>query len=311
MTFLEFLIENKGKRIFVDPCSGNNGDLLIWYGMKEALRKSEVKVIDDFLMADLIIINGGGMFIDAYEQGISKIRYYSEMCPNVPLCIAPNSFYFELVDFGKILDEREGSLYLFSREEYSKSYIDNLASSRSHVFSYIDHDLAFQLFGSKWVKCILDKYPKPIAGNVLVVDRMDIENSKVGGKSGFLKKIYIAFVPEKIKSALRKKRVDRRDRLGSDFTEFVRDFLSDQYASYEIKSIISKDISRNDICDFEEFIRLVAEAEYVFSNRLHVGVLGYLLDRKVYVKEGSYHKIRGIYEYSMKHDDSIKLIDSI
>jgi exopolysaccharide biosynthesis predicted pyruvyltransferase EpsI len=311
MKFIDFLFSNQEKKIFVDPCAGNNGDKLIWLGMEEVLNSLNLNLVEDAGDSDLIIVNGGGMFIDAYNQGINKILDFSRLYPEKPLCIAPNSFYFKKVNFGEILDQRNSPLYLFSREEYSKAYIDTLAETRGHVFSYIDHDLAFNLEGSNFIKSILKKFPVANHGNVIVVDRMDVEHAQAAGKVSLVKKIYMAFVPQLLRPYIRYIRIKLRSKVGSGFTESAKQILVTNNDGYIINSIVTKDISRPDICDFDEFVKVIAEAEYVFSNRLHVGVLAYLLGRKVYMTEGSYHKIRGIYEFSMNNNPNVKLIESL
>jgi exopolysaccharide biosynthesis predicted pyruvyltransferase EpsI len=308
MTFLEFLIENKDKKIFVDPCSGNNGDVLIWYGMQEVLRKARVEVVEFASQSELIVINGGGMFIDAYGQGIEKIKTYSDLYGSVPLCIAPNSYHFKTVDFGFVLDVRTSPLYLFSRESYSKKYIDRLVEKRSLISSYLDDDLAFHLIGSNRIKGMLAEIPCAKKGNILVVDRMDIEHSGARGQQGLIKDIYIALVPEFMKKFLRALRLSRRNRYGTAFTQQASALLLENDENYEIKSIETADISRPDICSFDEFAQKILDAEYIFTNRLHVGVLGYLLGRNVFMMEGSYHKIRGIYEQSMASSSHVHLM---
>jgi len=113
LTFIEYLQKIKDKRIFIDKCSGNNGDFLIWLGMQEVLKKVSLKVEECIEQAEIIIINGGGMFIDAYGQGIDKVVYYTEKYPNIELCIAPNSFYFKKIDFESVLKLRVSPVSIF------------------------------------------------------------------------------------------------------------------------------------------------------------------------------------------------------
>ena len=306
MKFINFLIENNHKKIYVDPCSGNNGDHLIWLGMLEVLSKSRSVIVKDVRDADLVIINGGGMFIDAYKQGINKVSEYSNRYPDKELCIAPNSFHFKTIDFGKVLDLRQSKLYIFSREKYSKSYIDSLQATRPLIKSYLDHDLAFNLKNSDFIASINKQYPAAIPGNILVVDRMDIEHASSAGKVSIIKGIYSFLVSSSIKSFIRKIRIKLRKELGTDFTKTATDILKNN--NYETHKVTTMDISRIDVCSFEDFVRLIAEADYIFSNRLHVGVLGYLLGRNVYMSEGSYFKMTGIYEYSMKEAHNVNII---
>lgn len=308
MKFIDFLVKNSEKKIYVDPCSGNNGDKLIWLGMQEVLTKSKANIVGDVADADLVVINGGGMFIDAYKQGINKVLEFTNSYPDKPLCIAPNSFHFTEVDFGKVLDHRCSPMYIFSREKYSKSYIDSLISNRPLISSYMDHDLAFNLEGSGFIESILNQYPSSNKGNVLVVDRMDVEHSKAAGKVSLLKKIYVSIMPGFLKDIVRVIRIRMRNKAGSSFTVSAKKTLHDLCPEYKIESILTMDISRPDVCNFDDFIKYIAEADYVFTNRLHVGILAHLLNRKVFMAEGSYHKMRGIYEYSMTSSPDTRIM---
>jgi exopolysaccharide biosynthesis predicted pyruvyltransferase EpsI len=308
MTFLEFLEKNATKKIFVDPCSGNNGDLLIWQGMLEALSKKNISVVEAADQAELIIINGGGMFIDAYKQGINKIATYTEKYPNVPLCVAPNSFYFTVTDFAAVLRLRTSELTLFVREKYSSDYLFKVVEPLPLVSAHLDEDLAFQLIGSDFIADIKAEYPNPTAGKVLVCDRMDIEHAKSKGRDSLLKKIYMMFVPGFVKASLRKIRFWLRSKTGTEFTDKATKIILSNNPKYVISEIVTSDISRVDICDFPKFIENIATSEYIFTNRLHVGVLGHLLGRNVFMMEGSYHKMTGIYEQSMQHATSTQII---
>lgn len=308
MTFLDFLIKNESKKIFVDPCNGNNGDLLIWNGMEEALRKAGIKRVSDISEAEIIIVNGGGMFIDAYKQGIEKIKNYSILFPNIPLCIAPNSFYFKTVDFGAVLDLRKSPLLLFCRERYSKKYIDELIKGKDLVTSYLDHDLAFHLTDSKQILELKNQYPTGKVGNVLVVDRMDIEHASVGGKPGVVNKLYASFIPEFLKKYIREYRFKKRNASGTKLTKIGKELILKNNENYLFNNIETSDISRIDICNFDTFAKKIAEAEFIITNRLHVGVLGHLLGRNVYMVEGSYHKMTGIYELSMAESSTTNIL---
>jgi exopolysaccharide biosynthesis predicted pyruvyltransferase EpsI len=306
VTFFEFLIDNNDKAIYVDPCQGNNGDELIWLGMQEALIKAKTKTVDTPKNAEVIVINGGGMFIDAYKQGINKIEYYSQYFSKTLLVIAPNSFYFKTVDFSRYLELRQAPMILFSREKYSKAYIDDLIKDKPLIQSEIDNDLVFHLEKSEFIKNLnKDHFQK---GRVLVVDRMDIENANISKNPSFIKSVYTLLIPEKIKSMIRNYRVKTRETEGSNLTKKVLLDLKNRKPNFEVNRVITKDISRKDLASFEQFCSEVVQAEAIYTNRLHVGVLAHLLDREVYLIEGSYHKLTGIYEQSMLHKQSTKLL---
>jgi exopolysaccharide biosynthesis predicted pyruvyltransferase EpsI len=308
MKFEKFLINNKNQKIYIDPCKGNNGDALIILGLDlliEKIGSIKVNSPDD---ADLIIINGGGMFIDAYSQGINKILHYSKLYPLTHLCVAPNSFFFNEVNFEGILALRCAKITLFSREKYSRGYIDEIAKGNSLIESYIDHDLAFHLQGGAFIEKLLIKYPKSDHGRVLVVDRMDLEHSSSMGKISIAKKLYMKFIPNHIGSLIRSLRLYKRKRFGTKLTRDAVKIIRSINPEYKFVNVVTSDVSRVDISSFDEFIEDVANSEYIFTNRLHVGILGFLLDKNVYMVEGSYFKVTGIYEYSMSESNKTHLV---
>lgn len=307
-TFQHFLKINKNKKIFIDPCSGNNGDLLIWEGMKHLLQQYNINSTPSPESAELIIINGGGMFIDAYKQGINKIVEYSTSYPNTILCIAPSSFYFKYLDFGKVLDIRQKELIIFCRERYSKKYIDDLIKDRNLITSYLDHDLAFNLVKSDFILKNFENIDSSDAKKVLVVDRMDVEHKKNEGNNNLVKKLYILLTPKPIKDFIRKYRFELRNKNGTSMTKQALNYLKKEYPGIKISSVETQDISRVDVCNFEEFIQKIAESEFIFTNRLHVGILGHLLNKNVYLQEGSYHKMKGIYELSMNKKKTTQIL---
>jgi exopolysaccharide biosynthesis predicted pyruvyltransferase EpsI len=68
------------------------------------------------------------------------------------------------------------------------------------------------------------------------------------------------------------------------------------------------DVSLAETCNFEEFLEHVAAALVIVTTRLHVAILGHLLQRKTYLVDGSYHKFRGVFEYSMQHGSTELLV---
>ena len=68
------------------------------------------------------------------------------------------------------------------------------------------------------------------------------------------------------------------------------------------------DISLAETCRFEDFLQNVARASVIVTTRLHVAILGQLLNRRTYLVEGSYHKFRGVFEYSMRQASTELLV---
>lgn len=56
---------------------------------------------------------------------------------------------------------------------------------------------------------------------------------------------------------------------------------------------------------FTDWVNLVAKAKVVYTDRLHVAILATILDKPLYWYEATYHKSRGVYEYSLAEKDTI------
>jgi len=54
-----------------------------------------------------------------------------------------------------------------------------------------------------------------------------------------------------------------------------------------------------------DFVSTVANARRIHTDRLHVAILSHVLGREATLYEGSYHKSRGVYEYSLSQDANI------
>ncbi|HAS6628207.1 polysaccharide pyruvyl transferase family protein [Vibrio parahaemolyticus] len=305
LKFHEYLEKNKNKKFFVDWCKGNNGDLLISKGLSHILNQMEVCTVSDIDDCDIVIINGGGMFVDGYKQGISKLNKYLDEKREV--CVAPNSFNYKKFDFEGFLKQYDTKVTLFARETYSYNLLKNISSNLEHVECYISDDLAFYLENSDFINDIKLNCQK-YTGKILVVDRMDIENKKNGGKVTVTMKLYNKMFPELLKNIYRSLRNWRRGRFGTHMTKFAKNIVLNNNPDYKINEITSTDLSRDDIYSFDEFVMKISESDYIFTNRLHVGVLGYLLNKKVFLVEGAYFKLTGIYELSMKHSCNTKLL---
>lgn len=105
-----------------------------------------------------------------------------------------------------------------------------------------------------------------------------------------------------------------------DKSDLSFDVLSDQYSliamrsdkesfnpqiEYDIKKpVVVQDISTA-AEGFDDWINITAQASVVYTDRLHVAILATILDKPLYWYEASYHKSRGVYEFSLFEKDNI------
>ena len=58
-----------------------------------------------------------------------------------------------------------------------------------------------------------------------------------------------------------------------------------------------------------DFVSSVANARRVHTDRLHVAILSHILGREATLYDSFYHKSRGVYEYSLRQNPTIKFIE--
>src|SRR5262245_13644951 len=91
------MVAYRGRPVFFDSLSGNNGDRLISAGSEAALRAWQVRrtfMPDD---AEVIIINGGGGMLDPYTGPVTALKHYLVEFPHIPLIVLPQSYDFKVI----------------------------------------------------------------------------------------------------------------------------------------------------------------------------------------------------------------------
>jgi exopolysaccharide biosynthesis predicted pyruvyltransferase EpsI len=69
---------------------------------------------------------------------------------------------------------------------------------------------------------------------------------------------------------------------------------------------VTRDISMEG--SFTEFVSWVANAEKVYTDRLHVAILSSMLGKDATLYSNRYHKNRGVWEYSLR--DSVRFVEA-
>jgi len=89
----------------------------------------------------------------------------------------------------------------------------------------------------------------------------------------------------------------------------MRSIAADRFQSSADIPIIASDVSDPSSASFSEFCQLISTAAVVATNRLHVGILAGMLGKPTIIKPASYHKILGIYNYSMRDMPHVELLE--
>ncbi|WP_336358124.1 polysaccharide pyruvyl transferase family protein [Haloarcula sp. CGMCC 1.6347] len=76
-------------------------------------------------------------------------------------------------------------------------------------------------------------------------------------------------------------------------------------------NVVFCDVSDKSENTFREFITLVENAEKVYTDRLHVGILSTLLEQDVELFENIYYKNRGVYKYSLSDIETTNFNEAV
>jgi exopolysaccharide biosynthesis predicted pyruvyltransferase EpsI len=57
---------------------------------------------------------------------------------------------------------------------------------------------------------------------------------------------------------------------------------------------------------FEEWVNAAARAQYIYTDRLHIAILGSILDKPMTWYDTGFHKSRGVYQYSLAGEPGIE-----
>ena len=169
--------------------------------------------------------------------------------------------------------------------------------------------MAFHLNDSPWLKDVRARCRQQ---HLLIVERRD-----VAGLSGNqdraipvpsrLKRLVL----DRIKRPLKRRRHEA-ERSRTSFARWAEDQARRRLRLPNSIPVRAVDVSLKGILTFPQFISLVADAAAIVTTRLHVGILGALLDKPTLLVPGDagYCKIQGIYEYSLKDNAGVELLEN-
>ena len=311
------LNELKGKRVYYDQLKGNRGDDLILLGIEQQVKKAGLEIVSDISQADHLLIKGGGALIDSYGSLLKHIGDLLQSTPNMPATILPTSYHLTTNSLPKMCgDSRKAPLRVYAREKYSFEALQKCKFDCPFELG-MDHDSAFHLIGSKYLNNLANR---PKKKHILIVERTDAEavtknslnNSKPAKGANKPKAAITALLPQSLKYHLKHRlvlpKIENQARTTA-FASNTSDFIFKHHPDLKGLPIRCFDVSQNHLNTFDQFAQIIKDSAVVVSTRLHVGLFSAMLDIPTYLVAGSYHKLRGIYRYSMQDNSHVKLID--
>ncbi len=310
---LDVLSRYTGKSVYLYEVSGNNGDELILKGSDVLIEQAGCKRASSPEDADALLINGG-FKSDFWPFANEKIVEFSEQFPSKPLIILPSSFLFETTDFPSFFAGRTAPVTIMARERPSLKILQAMNFDCETEFG-LDHDTAFALADSAYYAELRKRVP---IRDLLIVERGDAERVSDMAEDGLLDSSLLKGIARRVlpRSGLNlaAKMVGKARRRSSTDAQTVFAQAATLQAQSSLgrtpEKMLVADVSRRSCCSFEEFCEEIADSEVVVSTRLHVAILAAVLGRRTFIVSGKYHKIPGIYEFSMSDMDHVSMVDA-
>lgn len=275
MDFKQYLSSLRGRTIYYRPNPGNGGDALIAAGTIRILSKLKMDFIlvdDDMdLTGKTVLLGGGGNLTEQYDFCAEFIRKWYSKVRT--FILAPHT----ISGHGQLLSELTGDIVLFCREKRSYEYVRRTVGPEVNV--YLDHDLAFHLESREVIAGLAYK---PIV-------------------------LYLQTIIRKKFMDTRTLYVFRRDLEKTVFTPP----LDNNDVSTKINYCWGQDNIELVQRTVGEFLRFIDFFKIVHTNRLHIAIAGYLLDKQVFMYPNSYYKNRAVYEFSLAAEKNVTFCDRL
>ncbi len=289
--------------VFLDlPYHPNVGDTLIACAAESLLKKSSYRCLyrsseytfdNRTLSSDILIIfNGGGNFGDLWQNYSVFRNKIIKKYPNNRFLIFPQSVCYR--DENNLLSDIDvysrcgKSITICARDNTSFNFLKKLFI-RNNVILVLD--LAFYTDPNLLKSCYS-------SGRVLFLKRKDVEFSDNSSYSIVPQDSEIRDWPS----------IERFGWLQNKYTVFKRYTLKKWYPKFLLhfedllwQKFIIPYILRSGI-DF------ICKYDTIYSTRLHVAILGILLNKNVYIFNNSYGKNYALYNTWLKDFSNVKLV---
>lgn len=265
----------------------NIGDTLIMEGEFQFLRTikhykcKEYTTMESFERrspqipaTDLLIMRGSGSFGDIWHEAPLFWKFVMEKYPNNPILFMPQTIYFSkqdnLLDMARRINNHK-KVILCVRDADSYS----IAKQYFNCKILLVPDMAFYLrLKTSYIKTKYDKKDK-----ILIVKRTDIES-----KSSVLL--------DKIQND-QKATVSDWPTIGHHGNiERVKNYLSKKQM-YKLYDMFIRYVHRPYIIN--KGIKFLASYEDIYATRMHAGILGVLMGKRVHFIDNSYGKLSRVY----------------
>lgn len=319
----------RGRKAFVIPIAdesgqllGNNGDELLMKVFWHILAQTGVNTVKDIRAADVLFVPPSGSLLEMYKYP-DLLRQYSGNNLRAPMIIFPSSANFPTRDPSFIFEKRSSAVTWILREEYSFAHLrdqwgEQLAAVGCDLV--LDHDVVAshsdfvrQLFGQV-------KHGQPLVGA-----RKDVERNSTSPGSDAPARPVISRSLTTLKTALTH-RVSTALPYGRFYTGLVRFIRAeaqkeagaalierlpeDIRPKFRSGGVMHRDVSSRHQVTFNQYLRTIANAGSVATDRLHIALPAAILGKDVWLVEGGYHKATGVVNRSASAVPNLRLVSN-
>lgn len=295
--------------VYLDlPYHPNIGDTLIWEGTREFLKTLPYKCLyyaskDSFRYRQLpkdaiILLHGGGNFGDLYRLHSEFRKKVIKLYPNNKVVILPQTVYYEdmtLLKYDVEFYRAFPNVTICAREQYSFDFFNKHFKNQILLLP----DMAFFINLKKYN--VSKEEPR-----VLYLKRTDKELANTNAKSDD-----VPSNAEQHDWPTYEKHFDEFDKIDC--------FTNRLHKLFRICGVKDKTLAR--IEDFKRNwyyrrkyvqmgISFLCPYHSIYTTRLHVLILGVLLDKEIFLINNTSGKVVNFYNTWMKQLDKIKKIDN-
>ena len=293
------------------PNIGNLGDMLINTAEYQFFKKIGLKISTrlptHFSKPFNIIIGGGGAYISKYKCGRQRLFPLIKN-PNLKSCIF---FPQSINDCDDLLDLFDNRFIVLIREPYSYKY----CIFKNYKAKFLrTNDIAFSTNLSYFYFDVLDRYP------TLNFDCDDFtvytgERCKYLSESYYQTsyKSYLKFsnnylsIYNKTSYIIGNKTI--RFYFRNDIEKQINNNISNDIESFDasISNFYPWEYKDKQYTYFwaRMFLLMINNSDIVVTDRLHIAISAYILNKEVYIYDNSYKKVSGVYEQTMACNSNI------
>ena len=281
----------------------NPGDTFIWNGALEMLKGCKYKCIGTCGWADykyipikkdtVILIIGGGFFGDVWRKAWDNVMNTITLYPDNPIVILPQSIYYESQDIADSDAHRLAQLKKLTICVRDQRSFDYGCTQFSNPVVLVP-DLAFHMDIKKIKSYMVDETDKILYlkrhDKEFPLGKTDITGCQVETKD------WPAMTPGN--------RLSLPMKCTNKIISFADKILLPK-TNKMFYTWIMKHVHRNIIT--KESVAFISQYKTIYTTRLHVMILAFLLDKKVFIMDNSYGKVSGCYQTWLNGCDNIEI----